>query len=133
MKLTTKSEYSILALIYMARHEDKGLIKIEEICANCDIPQKYLVLLFSILRQSRYVKTRRGISGGYKPAKPASKISLAEIIRLMDGALAPTESVSKYFFSATPLSKEKKLMKILKQIRDYVANELEGLRLSDLI
>ena len=133
MKLTTKSEYSILALIYIARNEKKGFIKIEEICSKCDISKKYLELLFSSLRQNRYIKTRRGVSGGYKLAKPASKISVAEIIRLMDGALAPTESVSKYFFSSTPLSKEKQIMRVFKEIRDYVASKLETLKLSDLV
>jgi Rrf2 family protein len=133
MKLTTKSEYSILALIYIARNEKKDFIKIEDICSKCDIPKKYLELLLSILRQSRYIKTKRGTSGGYKLAKPASKISIAEIIRLMDGALAPTESVSKYFHSNTPLGKEKKIMKVFKEIRDYVSNKLESLTLGDLV
>ena len=133
MRLTTKSEYSLLALIYMARNEKEGFIKIEEICSECDIPKKYLELLFSILRQNRYIKTKRGASGGYKLAKPASRISIAEIIRLMDGALAPTESVSKYFFSSTPLSREKKLIKIFKEVRDYIANRLEALKLSDVV
>jgi Rrf2 family protein len=133
MKLTTKSEYSILALIYIARNEKKGLIKIEEICSKCDISKKYLELLFSTLRQNHYIKTRRGASGGYKLAKPASKITVAEIIRLMDGALAPTESVSKYFFSITPLGKEKKIIKVFKEIRDYISERLENLTLADLV
>ncbi len=133
MKLTTKSEYSILALIYVARNQNKDFIKVEEICSKCDIPKKYLELLFSILKQNRYIKTKRGAGGGYKLAKPASRITIAEIIRLMDGALAPTASVSKYFFSSTPLSREKQLMKVLKEIRDYVTNRLEKLKLSDLI
>jgi len=133
MKLTTKSEYSILALIYIARQHNKDFVKIEDICAKCDIPRQYLVLLLSILRQSGYIKTRRGASGGYRLARAASKISLAEIIRLMDGALAPTESVSRYFFASTPLSREKQLMRIFKEIRDYVANRLESLKLADLI
>ena len=133
MKLTTKSEYSILALIYIIRNEKKGFIKIEEICSKSDISKKYLELLFSILRQNRYIKTKRGANGGYKLAKPASKISVAGIVRLMDGALAPTESVSKYFFSYTPLSREKQIIKIFKEIRDYIANRLEALKLSDLV
>ncbi len=133
MKLTTKSEYSILALIYIARNEKKGFIKIEEICSKCDISKKYLELLFSSLRQNRYIKARRGASGGYKLAKPASEISVAEIIRLMDGALAPTESVSKYFFSSTPLEKEKKIIRVFKEIRDYISDRLEALTLADLI
>jgi len=133
MKLTTKSEYSVLALIYIARNEKNGFIKIEEICSKCDIPKKYLELLLTILRQNRYIKTKRGASGGYKLAKPASQISVAEIIRLMDGALAATASVSKYFFSDTPLSKEKKLMKIFWEIRDFISERLEAVKLSDLI
>jgi Rrf2 family protein len=133
MKLTTKSEYSILAMIYIARHERKGFIKMEEICSTCDISKKYLESLFSILRQSRYIKTKRGTGGGYKLAKPANKVTIAEIIRLMDGALAPTESVSKYFHADTPLAKEKKIMKVFKEIRDYVADRLENLTLADLV
>ena len=132
MKLTTKSEYSILALIYLARNEEKGFIKIEDICSKYEISKKYLELLFTVLKQSQYLKTRRGIRGGYKLAKPASDISVAEIIRLMDGALASTESVSKYFYSDTPLAKEMKISSVFKEIRDYISNRLEKLKLSDL-
>lgn len=133
MKLTTKSEYSILALIYMARNEKTGFLKIEEICTQCDIPKKYLELLFMILRQNGYIKTKRGTSGGYQLAKPASAITIAEIIRLMDGALASTESVSTYFYSDTPLTREKKIIAVFKEIRDYIAQRLENLTLADLI
>ena len=133
MKLTTKSEYSILALIYMARNANDGFMKIDQICSNCDIPKKYLELLFMILRQNGYIKAKRGTSGGYKLTKPASQISIAEIVRLMDGALAATESVSKYFFSDTPLGREKKLITVFKEIRDYISERLENLTLADLI
>jgi len=133
MKLTTKSEYSILALIYMARNDKGGFMKIDQICSKCDIPKKYLELLFMILRQNGYIKTKRGTSGGYKLTKPASQISIAEIIRLMDGALAATESVSKYFFSDTPLGREKKLITVFKEIRDYISKRLEKLTLADLV
>ena len=112
MKLTTKSEYSILALIYMARNEKNGFMKIDGI---------------------GYIKTKRGTSGGYKLTKPASQISIAEVIRLMDGALAATESVSKYFFSDTPLGREKKLIKVFKEIRNYISKRLENLTLADLV
>jgi Rrf2 family cysteine metabolism transcriptional repressor len=66
-------------------------------------------------------------------AKPASKINVAEIIRLMDGALAPTESVSRFFFSDTPLSREKKIIRVFKEIRDYISNKLENVTLVDLV
>jgi len=133
MKLTTKSEYSILAMIYIARHEKEGFVKVEAICSTYDIPKKYLEQLLMILKQNRYLKAKRGASGGYKLARKASDINVAEIIRLMDGALAPSESASVYFFSHTPLEKEKKVMQVLKEIRNYVSKKLEGLRLSDLV
>ena len=133
MKLTTKSEYLLLALIYIARHEKDDFIKIEDICSEYDISKKYLEQLFFTLKQNRYLRTKRGAKGGYKFAIPANKISVAEIARLMDGALAPTESVSKYFYSPTPLEKEEKVMRVLKEIRDYIANKLERLTISDLV
>lgn len=133
MKLTTKSEYSILALIYIARHEKKDFVKIGDICSKYNISKKYLDQLLLALKQNRLLKTKRGASGGYRLAMPPVKISLADIIRLMDGALAPTESVSTHFFSHTPLEKEKKIMGVFKEIRNYVSKRLESLKLSDLI
>ncbi|MFA6637199.1 MAG: Rrf2 family transcriptional regulator [Candidatus Omnitrophota bacterium] len=133
MKLTTKSEYSILALIFIARKPAGEYTKIGEICRESGISKKYLEQLFTILKQSRYVKTKRGAEGGYMLAKMPSKITLAEVIRLMDGALAPTESVSKYFFSHTPLEKEKKVLGVLRDIRDYASRRLEETKLSDVI
>ena len=133
MKLTTKSEYALLALIYIARHEEQGYIKIENICTEYDISKKYLEQIFYSLKQTRYIKSKTGASGGYKLAKPADKISLAEIIRLMDGALAPTLAVSKYFFEHTPLEKEEKVMSVFREIRDYLSGKVEALKISDLV
>ena len=95
MKLTTKSEYSILALIYMARNDKNGFMKIDQICSKCDIPKKYLELLFMILRQNGYIRTKIGTGGGYKLTKPASQISIAEIIRLMDGRRFGSDRICK--------------------------------------
>ena len=132
MKLTTKSEYSILALVYLARQPKGHFVKVDEIVKACDIPKKYLELLLMALRQNRLIKTRRGKQGGYQLARPAEAISLAEVIRLMDGALAPTESVSTYFHSDTPISKEPALLGVFREIRDYIAHKLETLTLQDL-
>lgn len=132
MRLTTKSEYSLLALVYFARHEAREFVKLEEVCDKYDISKKYLEQLFLVLKQNRYLRTKRGSGGGYRLALPAKEISLAEIIRLMDGALAPSESASKYFFSHTPLEKEKKVIAPLKDIRNYISNKLENISLADL-
>ena len=133
MKLTTKTEYLLLALIYIARQQKNTFVKIEDICAKYDIPKKYLEQLFMVLKQGRYIQTKRGAGGGYRLARPAKEITIAEIARLMDGALAPSESVSKFFYAHTPLEQEKKIIKVLKEIRDFIAYKLEKLKLSDLI
>jgi len=133
MKLTTKSEYSLLALIYIARNEDDGFVKMEDICRQYNISKKYLEQIMTFLKQARYIKTKTGAGGGYRLAMPAEKISLAEIIRLMDGALAPTSVASKYFFEHTPVEKEKKLMGVFKEIRDYISDKVEQLKISDLV
>ena len=133
MKLTTKSEYSLLALIFIARNENRGFVKMEDICREYGISKKYLEQIFSSLKQARYIKTKTGASGGYKLTKSARKITVAEIIRLMDGALAPTLAVSKYFFEHTPLEKENKVMRVFREIRDYISDKAERLRIADLV
>jgi Rrf2 family cysteine metabolism transcriptional repressor len=133
MKLSRKGEYACLALIDLSEHYDMGLIKIREITLRNNIPKKYLEQILLILRGAGYVKSMSGSKGGYALAKGPSKISLAEIIRLMDGALAPVASASKYYYESTPIDKKKKLLRIFKDIRDYTANKLENTTFADVI
>jgi len=133
MKLTTKSEYSLLALIYIARHGGEGFVKVEDICSEYHLSKKYLEQFLFILKQNRYLKAKRGAGGGYQLSKPAEEISIAEIVRLMDGPIAPTESVSEYFFAHTALEREKKITGVFLEIRNYVANKLASVKLSDIV
>lgn len=133
MKLTKKSEYALLALIHIARQQDGGVASSRNICDQYEIPKKYLESLLGILKNNGLIKSQRGPEGGHRLAVPAKEISLARIIRLMDGALAPTESASKFFYSPTPIEEEKKALNFFKEIRNYVATKLENAKLSDLI
>ena len=133
MKLTTKSIYAILALVYIARHQGGGFVRVEDISHVYDISQKYLNQLLGGLKGVQYLTAKRGVGGGYRLGKAAEEISLAEIIRLMDGALAPVESVSLYHYGQTPLEKEPKVVRVFKEIRDYVAEKLENITLADLV
>ncbi|TYB30314.1 MAG: Rrf2 family transcriptional regulator [Candidatus Mcinerneyibacterium aminivorans] len=132
MNLTTKSEYALLSLVYLAKHPDEHT-NINKIIKKYSIPKKYLEKILTVLKQTRYIKTKRGPKGGYKLSKKPANITLAEIIRLMDGALAPTESVSKYYYSETPISKEEKLVNIMSEIRDYISTKLEKTTIKDII
>lgn len=132
MKLTSKSEYTLLALIFMARKSKGSYVKIEEICQAYDIPKKYLEQLLTIMRSNGLVKTRRGAEGGYALAKDSRDITAADIVRIMDGPIAPTDSVSRYFYQATPLEKEDTALELFRDIRDYAAKVMESKTLYDL-
>ncbi len=133
MKLTSRSEYALLALVYLARHDTDGYVSAETIALAQKIPLKFLEQILFALKRAKYLRSSKGQHGGYHLAKPADKIALADIIRLFDGALAPTESVSKYFYESTPIEKEKNLVKVFKGIRDYVSETLEKTTIADVI
>jgi len=132
MKLTSRSEYALLALVYLARRNSTQYVSVETIAEAQAIPQKFLEQIMLALKHAKYVRSSKGQHGGYCLAKPADKISLAEVIRLFDGALAPTESVSRYFYESTPIEKEKQLIKVFKDIRDYVADKMEQTTIADV-
>lgn len=132
MKLTVRTEYALLALTYLARHADTGFIATTVIAHTQKIPQPYLVQILLILKQNRYIHSLKGQHGGYALAKKPEDISLAEIIRLFDGALAPTISASKLYYGPTPLQQEKKILFIMKDIREYLAKKLENTSLAEV-
>ena len=134
MKLTVKSEYACLAMIALAEQFNTGeVITIARISEQKSIPKKFLEQILLALKRGGYVRSRKGPEGGYSLAKKPEEISVAEIVRLMDGALAPVESVSKYFFEHTPIEKSPKLLNVFKSIRDYISETLEGVTFRELI
>ena len=132
LKLTSRSEYALLALVHLARHSAEGFISVQTIAEAQGIPPKFLEQILLTLKRARLVQSLKGQKGGYRLARPANKVTLAEVIRLIDGALAPTESVSKYFYEATPIEKERKLIRVFKEIRDFVSASLERTTLADV-
>lgn len=134
MRLSRKSEYALLALIDLAKHYGKDEPpKIIEVAERNDIPKKYLEQIFLQLKGAGYVRSIRGAQGGYELAKKPDEITLAEIIRLIDGPLASVGSASLYYFEHTPIEKNEKLLRVFKEIRDMVSEKLENLTLSQFV
>lgn len=133
LKLSRKSEYACLSLIYLARNYNTRLITATEISEENNIPKKYLEQILLFLKGAGYVKSVRGTSGGYKLLKAPEAITLAEIIRSIDGALAPVESVSEHFYDTSPIEQNKNLVAVFKDIRDYISQKLENTTIKDLI
>jgi Rrf2 family protein len=133
MRLSRKSEYACLALIELAEHYDTGYRRTADIASARAIPRNYLEQILLILKRTGYVSSARGAEGGYKLAKAPGEITLAEILRLMDGALAPVESASKYFYEHTPIEGCDKLLGIFRDIRQYISDKLEKTTFADLV
>jgi Rrf2 family transcriptional regulator, cysteine metabolism repressor len=132
MKLTSRSEYALLALVYLARSDPNTYHSVETVAHAQGIPSKFLEQILLALKRAKYLRSTKGQHGGYLLAKPADKISLAEIIRLFDGALAPTESVSLNYYESTPIEKEQGLVTVFKEIRNYVSDKLETTTIQDV-
>jgi Rrf2 family protein len=132
MKLTHRSEYALLALIHLARQTPENYLPSASIASAQGIPEKFLCQLLLVLKRAGYVQSHKGQEGGYRLAKPPRQIKLAEIVRLFDGALAPTGSVSRYFYVPTPIERERGLVRVFREIRDMVARKLEGTTLADV-
>lgn len=132
MKLTCRSEYALLALVYLARCPGDCFVSVETIARAQGISPKFLEQILLSLKRARYLRSSRGKQGGYALGLAPDRISLAEIVRLFDGALAPTPSVSEYFYESTPIEREKALLQVFRDIREYVARKLEGVTVADV-
>lgn len=87
MRVSTKSDYALRALIEMALREESSVISADELGKRQDIPAGFLQAILSDLRRADVVVSQRGQSGGWRLAKSAESISIADVIRAVDGPL----------------------------------------------
>ncbi|MEN8722435.1 MAG: Rrf2 family transcriptional regulator [Alphaproteobacteria bacterium] len=90
MKLSTKGQYAVLALVDLAKHGDHGPVNLSDIAIRQDISQTYLEQLFGKLRRNGVVSSVRGPGGGYLLARPADELCIADVIRAVDEAIQTT-------------------------------------------
>jgi Rrf2 family protein len=95
MHNSVKGEYALQAILDLASRRAGEPIRIADIAQRQKIPQKFLELILLELKNARIVESVRGAKGGYQLRRPPSEIQLSEIIRLIDGPLAPISCVSK--------------------------------------
>ncbi len=86
MKISQKGLYALEAMMTLARRYNQGAIKIREIAADSDLPEKFLELILLELKNARMVESVRGARGGYRLRRDPSAIPLSDIIRLIDGS-----------------------------------------------
>src|ERR1700684_2087541 len=133
MKISQKGLYALQAMMMLARHHHQGSIKIREIAYEEDLPEKFLELILLELKNARMVESVRGAKGGYQLRRDPAEIDLSEIIRLIDGPLAPfgdAEQLRELIGRDLP---HRALYQLFLDVRDAAANILENTSLADLI
>jgi Rrf2 family cysteine metabolism transcriptional repressor len=91
VKITYKGDYALKALFQLAlRHEEGGgVMSIQEISKLGDMPTKFLEQILLILRKGGFVKSKRGVKGGFFLAKPPKEITVGDVIRFIEGPIGP--------------------------------------------
>ncbi len=90
MRLTTKSEYALLALIDLARHDSGGAVSVREIAERQAIPARFLEQVFAALRRAGLVRAVRGARGGFTLDGRAGSVSVLDIVEAVEGPLQPS-------------------------------------------
>ena len=133
MKISQKGLYALQAMMMLSRHYQQGAIKIREIAYEENLPEKFLELILLELKNARMVESVRGAKGGYQLRRDPSDIRLSEIMRLIDGPLAPfgdAEQLRELIDRDLP---HRALYQLFLDVRDAAANILENTTLADLI
>ena len=89
MKISQRGLYALKALLHLASSRGDGLVKVHEIAEAEGIPEKFLEGILVSLKNARIVTSGRGRLGGYRLRKPPDEVIVADVIRLLDGPLAP--------------------------------------------
>jgi DNA-binding IscR family transcriptional regulator len=87
LSITSKSPYAVRALVELHRLGDTGPVPIAELARRGDIPVQFLEQLFATLRRAGLLRSQRGVKGGYRFARPASQMTVLEVVELLDGPL----------------------------------------------
>jgi len=133
MRLSTKGEYASRAMLELSRRYREGPIHSREISKVQEIPPHFLQQILLLLKRAGYLKSRKGRMGGYILAKPPDEINVAEVIRVMDGPLAPIDCVSVMAHETCPMEGTCGLRWLWKDVRDAVAEILEKTTFADLV
>jgi Rrf2 family cysteine metabolism transcriptional repressor len=132
MRLSTRGEYASRAMLELSLHYEKKPLHIRDISKAQDIPRRFLEQILLQLKRAGLLRSRKGPAGGYSLAKPPGEISVAEVIRVMDGPLAPIDCVSVTAYEVCPRERSCGLRGLWKEVRDVVAEILERTTFADV-
>ena len=134
MKLSVRGEYALRALLVLTMHYGESIVRIQTIATEQNIPKKFLEQILNDLKRLGAVESKRGMSGGYRLARPPEHITLASIVRHVEGAMAPVSCVSERFYERCTCPDEARcpIRDVMMEAREAVVQIMERLTLADL-
>lgn len=130
MRISARADYAVRAALQLAASQDGGPVKAEAIADAQDIPHKFLEGILNDMRRGGLVLSQRGGNGGYRLAKPAGSISIADVIRVVDGPLVSVRGVRPPDLSYTGPAES--LLPLWIALRANVREILDGVSLAEV-
>lgn len=131
--LSQKARYALRALLHIVEHGTSRTIQVGEMAEMQNIPRKYLEFIMVDLKKAGLVNSRRGPGGGYALSRPASEISFAEVIRVIDGPIALVPCASENFYARCDDCHDEAtcaIRRVLLKVRSSAVGILEGMSLA---
>jgi len=128
MDVSVKGEYALRAVFDLAGRGGSEPVKIADIAARQGIPQKFLELILSQLKQGGFLGSRRGADGGYFLAKPASQITVGDVLRYIDGPISPARRQQR-----TKLPPDSPFPELWKQVEEALCSVVDRTTFADLV
>jgi len=133
--LSKKAKYALKALLFLAREERRRPVLIADIAQKEAIPKKFLELILLDLKRHGILQSKKGKGGGYYLGKPPEQITFGQVIRILDGPLAPLPCVSQTAYQKCEECKDELtcgIRLVMKEVRDATARILDGTHLANV-
>lgn len=134
MKLSLRGEYALRALLVLGQHYGEAVVRAQTVAQEQNLPKRFLEQILNDLKSAGIIQTRRGVSGGYRLAKPPDQITLAAVVRHIEGALAPVSCASENFYEKCTCPDEGRcaIRSVMKEIREAIVAIAEQVTIADL-
>jgi Rrf2 family protein len=133
LKISQKGLYALQAIMTLGRRYGTETVKIRDIAMESDLPEKFLELILLELKNARIVESVRGAKGGYRLRRAPAEIKLSEIIRLVDGPLAPFGDADQLRSLIVTDPDHRALYGVFLEVRDAAAEILESTSVADIV
>ena len=132
MKISTKGRYAMRLMLDLAEHKNCGFVSLKDVAERQGISKKYLEQIVPVLNKSDILQTNRGFQGGYRLAREPEKYTVAEILMLTEGSLAPVACLDSEP-NECERSADCAMLPVWKGLNDVINKYLSGITLQDIL